>query len=268
MDDYTDLDVRLEGDVFRIAIDRPERANAIRDITHEEFTHVFEEARESDARVVVLTGTGNAFCAGADFEYLKRQREKGMPEAFEQYRRDIDLVRDMLDLEKPIIGRINGAATGLGATIALFCDILIASEDAVIGDTHVRAGLVAGDGCTVIMPFLIGMNKAKELLMTGELVPAPEAEELGLVNYAVPAEKLDDKVDEMADKLASGPQFAVGYTKLALNQWLQQGVDDFMLESLALEGLSQRHEDHEEAVKAFLEGRDPEFPTARGSDDG
>ncbi|RQG95434.1 enoyl-CoA hydratase/isomerase family protein [Natrarchaeobius chitinivorans] len=266
MRDYETLDVSLDGDVLRIAIDRPEAANAINATAHEEFTHVFKDAYRSDAKVIVLTGNGDAFCAGADFNYLEEQHARGMPEAFEMYRQDVDLIRDMLNCHKPIIGRLNGHAAGLGATIMLFSDIIVASEQAKIGDTHVKAGLVAGDGCTVIMPHLIGMNKAKELLMTGELVPADEAAELGLVNYAVPHEELDKKVDEMVDKLLSGPQTAIGYTKLALNQWLQQGVDDYLLESLAFEALSQRHDDHTEAVEAFLAGREPDFPSASERD--
>lgn len=266
MREYSTLDVSLEGDVFHIAIDRPDRANSINAKAHEEFTYVFKDAHRSDAKAIVLTGNGDSFCAGADFQYLKEQHERGMPQAFEMYRQDVELVRDMLNTQKPIIGRLNGPAAGLGATIMLFTDIIVASERAKIGDTHVKAGLVAGDGCTVIMPHLIGMNKAKELLMTGELVSAEEAEELGLVNYAVPHEELDDKVDEILEKLLSGPQTAVGYTKLALNQWLQRSVDDYLLEALAFEALSQRHADHSEAVSAFLDGREPAFPSATGDD--
>lgn len=266
MRDYNTLDVTREGDVLRVAIDRPDRANAINGEAHEEFTYVFKDAHRSDAKAIVLTGNGDSFCAGADFDYLEEQHARGMPEAFEMYRQDVTLIRDMLNTHKPIIGRLNGPAAGLGATIMLFSDIIVASERAKIGDTHVNAGLVAGDGCTVIMPHLIGMNKAKELLMTGELVDAEEAADLGLVNYAVPHDELDDKVDEILDKLLSGPQTAIGYTKLALNQWLQGSVDDYLLESLAFEALSQRHADHTEAVTAFKDGETPDFPSASRQD--
>jgi len=177
--------------------------------------------------------------------------------------RDKTVLKDLVNLRKPVIARIDGDATGLGATLALFSDITIAAEGARIGDPHVKAGLVAGDGGAVIWPLLIGLNNAKEYLMTGDLVPATEAEDIGLVNHAVPAEELDDKVDELVEKLATGPQLAIQYTKIATNGWLEFGMNNVLRESMALEGMSQGHPDHEEAVDAFLEGRRPNFPTAR-----
>ncbi len=112
-----------------------------------------------------------------------------------------------------MIAKVNGDATGLGATLALFCDIVMLSEDARIGDPHVNVALVAGDGGAVIWPLLTSLNKAKELLMTGELLSAEEAKELGLVNHVVPADELDNATDEMVEKLATGPQTAIRYTK-------------------------------------------------------
>lgn len=266
MREYNSLDVSQTGDVLRIAFDRPDQHNSINEGTHEELGTVFRDAASTDARVVVFTGNGDrAFSAGGDFNMLKQGLTD--PSVFrDSMRRDETILKDLVNLEKPVIARVNGDATGLGATLALFSDIVIASETARIGDPHVKAGLVAGDGGAVVWPLLTSLSKAKELLMTGDLVTATEAEDLGLVNYAVPPEELDDKVDEMVEKLATGPQLAIQYTKLAVNGWLEFGMNNILRESMALEGLSQAHEDHAEAVESFLEKRRPNFPSARDPD--
>lgn len=263
MEDYSQLDVSLEGDVLRIAFDRPEKRNAINGAVSDELARVFRDTQGTDARVVVLTGNGEAFSAGGDLEWLQ-ERVSDPPYSVHNPE---TIIKDMLNLDRPIIARLNGDTIGLGATLALFCDIAIASEDARIGDPHINAGLAAGDGGAVIWPLLTSMNKAKELLMTGKLLSAEEAVELGLINYAVPSDELDETVDEMIDELASGPQTAIRYTKLALNTWLEQGVNSVLRQSLALERLSQRHPDHEEAVDAFLNRREPKFPSGRKSDE-
>jgi enoyl-CoA hydratase len=162
-----------------------------------------------------------------------------------------------------VSAKIDGDATGFAATLALLSDVTIASEDATVGDPHVNAGLVAGDGGAVVWPMLVGMNRAKELLMTGELLDAQRAAEIGLINRAVPADELDEEVGELVDRLANGPQVAIRYTKRALNTWLELGVDAVLRQSLALEAMSQQHPDHREGIDAFREGRRPEFPSSR-----
>jgi len=123
--------------------------------------------------------------------------------------------------------------------------------------------LVAGDGGAVVWPLIVGLQTAKEFLMTGKMVTGAEAADIGLVNEALPSDELDERVDEVIDELASGPQVAIRYTKVALNEWLHLRVDNVLRESLALEAVSQRHPDHAEAVDAFLEGREPDFPSGR-----
>ncbi len=145
-----------------------------------------------------------AFCAGGDMRWFQSMIDE--PARFRAIAPAAKrIVFSLLELEKPIICRLNGAAAGLGATIALMCDVIIAADTAVIGDPHVRMGFVAGDGGAVIWPQLIGFARAKELLMTGDMLTAEQAERLGLVNHVVPLAELDAKVDAMADKLASGP---------------------------------------------------------------
>lgn len=264
MREYTSLDVRMEDDVFRIAFDRPDDNNASNPVMHNELSTVFRDAYESDARVVLLTGNGDSFSAGGDIEYMDERNKN--PESYsweDTLREGEEIIESILNLEKPLIVKVNGHAIGLGATIALFGDIVIASEDAKIGDPHVKVGLVAGDGGAVIWPLLTDVHTAKELLMTGKLLSASEASEIGLINRAVPSEDLDEEVDELVDELASGPQTAIRYTKMAINKWIRTGAKDIIRESLALEGISQRHPDHEEAVEAFIEDREPDFPSGR-----
>lgn len=263
---YDHLAVTTDDDVFRIEIDRPDSLNAVNAALHTDLASVFRDAYDSDARVVLLTGKGDAFSAGGDISWMDDAIDD--PASFRQTIREAEeIVQGILNVEKPIVARINGDAIGLGATLALFCDIKIASEDARIGDPHVSVGLVAGDGGAVIWPLLTSMSTAKEMLLTGDHVTATEAVDLGLINYAVPPEELDSRTDEMIEKLATGPQTAIRYTKMALNSWLEHGMNVSFRQSVALEGLSQAHEDHEEGVEAFLEGRRPRFPSARQPDD-
>ena len=165
----------------------------------------------------------------------------------------------LLELEKPLICRLNGAAAGLGATIALMSDIIIAVDTAAIGDPHVKAGLVAGDGGAIIWPQLIGFARAKELLMTGDMLPADEAARMGLINHAVPADELDAKVDEIAGKILGNPRWAVRWTKTATNITLRELAVKLLDPAVAYEIVTNMTEDRKEAVNAFIERRRPQF---------
>lgn len=260
--DYQNLDVSLEDDVFMIRFDRPDYHNAIDEQTHEELPQAFRDAYDADARVVCITGKGKAFSAGGDAGWLTDAIED--PSMWrDTVKHAEELIESLTNIEKPVVAKVNGDAVGLGATIALNTDIVIASEDARIGDPHVKMGLVAGDGGVSIWPLLTNLHKAKEYLMTGDLMSAEEAQDLGLVNYSVPPEELEERVDEMIDKLASGPQVAVRYTKKSLNGWVDFANNMVFKNSLALEAVSAHAEDHEEAVEAFVEKRKADFPTGR-----
>jgi enoyl-CoA hydratase len=182
------------------------------------------------------------------------------PSSFEKTAREAkQIIFTLLDCEKPIIAKVNGHATGLGATIALFCDVIFASEAAKIGDPHVSVGLVAGDGGAVIWPQLIGYARAKEYLMTGKLMSAAEAARIGLINHAVPATELDAQVRDFADHLAAGAIKAIKWTKMSVNIGLKQLASSIMDASLAYEAMSNVTVDHQEAVHAFREKRKPLF---------
>jgi enoyl-CoA hydratase len=237
--------------------------NAVNALLHEELARIFYDvALDRETDVVVFTGAGRAFCAGGDINWM--QEMVNDPEIFEttgiEGKR---IIFSLLDLEKPVICRMNGDAIGLGATMALFCDIVIAADTAKIGDPHVRVGLVAGDGGAVIWPQLIGYARAKEYLMTGDLIAAPEAARMGLINYAVPAAELDAKVDAMADKLTRGATKAIRWSKVSANIGLKQLAHSIMDASIAYETVSNVSRDHAEAVSAFREKRRPSFGASR-----
>ncbi len=256
---YKALAFERRGRVLWVTLNRPEALNAVDQDLHYELSVVFDEiGRDEACDVVVLTGAGKAFCAGGNAAWMQAMIDdpSRFPAIAPEAKR---IVFSLLELEKPIICRLNGAAAGLGATIALLCDVIIAADTALIGDPHVRMGLVAGDGGAVIWPQLIGYARAKEFLMTGELITAERAERIGLVNYAVPADELDARVETMATRLAEGAGLAIRWTKTVANIPLRKLAQELMDASLAYETMSNRTADHQEAVHAFREKRKPRF---------
>ncbi len=245
--------------VLTITLDGPGPVNAVNEVMHHELSLAFLHAQDDpDSDVVVLTGAGRAFCAGGDMDWFQAMIDD--PSKFRAIGPEAKrIVTSLLDLEKPIICRLNGAAAGLGATIALLCDVIIADDKAVIGDPHVKVGLVAGDGGAVIWPQLIGFAKAKELLMTGDMLSASEAERLGLINYAVPSELLDTKVDELVSRILSNPKWAVRWTKTITNLPLKELVVKLMDASIAYETLANMTRDRAEAVSAFVDKREARY---------
>ena len=188
------------------------------------------------------------------------------PARFEQTIREAkQIVFGLIDCEKPVIAKLNGHATGLGCTIALFCDVIFAAEHAKIGDPHVSIGFVAGDGGAVIWPQLIGYARAKEYLLTGDLMTAAQAAQIGLINYAIPAAELDERVAAFADRLSAGATRAIRWTKMSVNIGLRDLATSIMDASLAYEALSNITPDHAEAVRAFSEKRAPVFERSRDS---
>jgi len=244
--------------ILTITLNRPPM-NPIHYELHNELARLWYKVQlDHDADVVVLTGAGEVFSAGGDIPMMQKRIDD--PELFNQKNLEMkQMIFGLLDLEKPVIARINGDCIGLGATIALMCDLSIAVDDARFGDPHVKMGYVAGDGGAVIWPQLIGYAKAKEYLLTGDMLDAKEAERLGLINYAVPRAELDAKVNALADKLARGSTKAIKWTKTAINIPLRQLAHSMMDASLAYEAITNMGPDHQEAVKAFQEKRRPNF---------
>ncbi|MFM9999925.1 MAG: enoyl-CoA hydratase/isomerase family protein [Burkholderiaceae bacterium] len=252
LDAYQTILHSRRGKVLSLTLNQPEKLNAIGAEMHRELAQVFIDAADDpDSEVIVLTGAGRAFSAGGDLQWMQSMIDR--PQEFDRItaREAKRIVFSLLDCDKPVIAKLNGHATGLGATIALFCDVIFAAEHAKIGDPHVSVGFTAGDGGAVIWPQLIGYARAKEYLMTGDLMLATEAARMGLINHAVPAAELDARVDAFADRLAGGALQAIRTTKMSVNIGLKQLAHSIMDASIGYEGLSNRSHDHQEAVRAF-----------------
>lgn len=250
------LKIEIEDKIATVTLDRPEKRNAVNYALHVGFEDALGElGYDNDVAAIVVTGAGKAFCAGGDlvgFYPEDRTIRNSM--------RNRRLNWSMAHCETPLIAAVNGTAAGLGATIALMCDVVYMADDARIGDTHVSAGLTAGDGGQVIWPLLVGPNRAKEYLMAGELIPAEEADRIGLVNHVVPADELMTHAMAYARKVAAGPQAAVRWSKMAINKMIEQQQVLNLDFGLATEFLcSEGSEDTKEAMLAFVEKRKPRF---------
>ena len=250
------LKVEIEDKVALVTMDRPRKKNAINFALHEGLENIFRElSYDNDVGAIILTGSGDTFSAGGDLTSF-------YPEGhiYRNSLRNRALNWAMLHCETPIIAAVNGTAAGLGATVALMCDVIYMSETAKIGDSHVKAGLTAGDGGQVIWPLLVGPHRAKEYLMAGEMIPASEADRIGLVNHVVPADELLDHARRYALKLAGGAQSAIRWTKMAINKMIEQQQVLNLDFGLSTEFMcSSGTEDTKEAMAAFVEKRAPKF---------
>ena len=256
---YQALALRRDGAVLHVTLDRPETMNAIDEELHADLQRLFTDVAQDDStNVVVITGAGRAFSAGGNIEAMQTLIDR--PHLFvKEGAKGKQLIFSILDCPKPIIAKVNGAAIGLGATIALFCDIIIAAQHAKFADPHVKIGLSAGDGGAVIWPALLGFARGKEFLFTGDTLTGEEAARIGLINRAVAADELDKVTDELAQRIAGGASRAIQWTKLSVNIALKQLVHSVLDASFAYEALSNRTRDHQEAVNAFREKRLPRF---------
>ncbi|MBW2425161.1 MAG: enoyl-CoA hydratase/isomerase family protein [Deltaproteobacteria bacterium] len=257
-----------EAGVLWVTLDRPDRRNAITPEMHADLAPLFERiAADSDVAVVVLTGAGDkAFTVGADFGGMQDNLDAGGYEDGHPglMKESASIVRAQLSIRQPIIAALNGDAIGLGATMALFCDIVLLAEHARLGDPHVKAGIVAGDGGAILWPLLLGPHRGKEVLMFGDLITAQEADRLGLANRVVPGAELAGVAEKMALRLAKGPRVAIEFNKRLANADILDRVNRLLDSSLAMEALTFETSDHKEAVKAFLEKREPVFGQGGG----
>jgi enoyl-CoA hydratase len=245
---------KRDNGVVLATLNRPERRNAVDDAMHSELGQLPCDAdTDRDVKVVVITGAGGAFCAGGDFSGGLR------PRGGQLWLEAARLVNNILDCRKPVLTAVNGYAMGLGATVALLGDVVFAARSAVFADTHVRMGIGAGDGGQLIWPLLLGVNRAKYYLMTGDRIPAAEAERLGLVNFVVEDDALMEQTLELADRLAAGPALAISASKVAVNQYMKMVSNLVLPLSLKLEEGTMASEDFREAVRAFAEKREPKY---------
>jgi enoyl-CoA hydratase len=253
---YRYMKAERDGKVLKLSFNRPECMNSINNELHAEMASIFADVSyDKETFAVLLTGEGGAFSAGGDLKGMVIDNGGWTQIAWEAKK----IINDLLDLEKPIIAAINGAAAGLGATVALFCDVIFASDRAKISDPHVKIGITAGDGGAVIWPLLCGVARAKEMLLTGDVLSADQAYKLGLVNHVVPHNELMNTAMAFAQRMANGPAYAIRSTKVSVNKLLKTVTNLTLDTSLALEGLSFQTEDFREGVSAFIEKREPKF---------
>lgn len=262
------LTAREQGGVLWLTLNRPEAANAVTPDQRDRLIDLLAEASgRVEVRAVVLGATGKHFCTGADLRHSRPgpERSEGAPERVvgdvaRMIREGAQrLIAAVVDCEKPVIGAINGTAAGIGAHLALACDLVIAAEGARFIEVFVRRGLVPDGGGCWLLPRLVGLQKAKELMFFGDDLPAADAERLGLVNRVVPGDELDKVVGEWAARLAAGPTRSLGLTKGLLNRSLDSDRDTAFREEARAQELNMTTQDANEGVAAFVERREPDY---------
>ena len=245
-----------------ITLNRPDRLNAITvEVYHELTDFIAQLQDEKDVRVVVITGAGRAFCSGGDVvDIIGELTGRDAEGLLEFTRLTCALIHNMRALPKPIIASLNGTVAGAGACIALASDIRIAAEEAKIAFIFVKVGLAGTDmGATYLLPRVVGLAKATELLMTGDFIQAAEAERIGLYNRVVARDQLEGATREFAEKLARGPALGIAKTKEMLNREMHMGFESALEAEAVAQALCMQTQDFKEAHAAFIEKRPAKF---------
>lgn len=251
-----------EHGIATITLNRPERLNALTFEVYRELTDTFATLRDKrDVRVVVLTGAGRAFCSGGDVhDIIGELFSRNMEGLLEFTRLTCELIQNIRALPKPVIASLNGTTAGAGACIALASDIRIASEDAKIAFLFVKVGLAGTDmAASYLLPRVVGLAKATEMLFTGDFISATEAERIGLYNRVVPAAELSTTTHDFAKRLARGPAFALGKTKEMLNRELDMDLQAALESEAQAQAICMQHPDYREAYEAFVAKRTAKF---------
>jgi enoyl-CoA hydratase len=265
---YTGLGLALREGIMTVTLSNPGRKNAITAVQGDELVTIWEDLWDDAAvRVIILTGEGGDFCSGADVSRLvgKAEAANAVPSELQvkpvnpTFRKARKHVYGILECEKPVIAKVRGVAYGLGVNLALACDMVFAAPGARFCDSHVKMGLVAGDGGVLLWPLLVGMHRAKEYLMTGEPVFAEKAADIGLINGCIADDHLDAHVQAFAEKLRDLPPHAVNYTKAALNVAMRQMTGAAFEMSLGYEIYTMKTNDFREASSAMMAKRKGEF---------
>ena len=262
-DKYSFIKIEVaETGVATVTLNDPDKLNSIGPEQHREMEDIWLDlARDESIRVIVLTGAGRAFSAGGDVKRMAARAgtEFGLEYALRVPQNTLRLFEHMLLVPQPIIAAVNGDAIGLGLTVALFADMSLVAEDARLGDTHIKVGLVAGDGGAVVWPLLVGPQRAKEFLMRGKLLKGAEAAAMNLVNYAYPREDVLGEAIKVAEEIAAQPVWAVRWSKAAVNKLMKAQLNQILELSIAYESLTMLTQDYKEAATAFAEKRRPDY---------
>lgn len=255
--DFNDILVTIDKGICTIKLNRPDVRNALGLTLRKELKEFFSSVKENDEiKVIVLTGEGKAFSAGGDLSSLKEiDAVKGRLRLQSGH----EMIQAIIDLEKPVIAAVNGAAAGAGFSLALACDFIIAKRSSFFVQSFMNVGLVPDLGSIYFLPRLIGRQRALELMLLGDRVTAEQALSLGIINSVVEDESFEDAVYQISSRLAEGPGFAAGLTKKLVNRSVLANINEtFELEGFA-QGLCFESEDFKEGIRAFFEKRKPRF---------
>lgn len=251
------LQVERADGVVTITFDRPEKRNAVNDQMWDELHAVATDlGRATDVRCVVLTGAGGAFCSGAD---LSGPSEGEPSHHLAVMRRINTVVQALHELPQPTIAKVTGVAAGVGVSFAVGCDLVVATPEARFSVIFAKRGLSLDGGASWLLPRLIGLHRAKELALFGDVISAADADRLGLLNRIVPADEIDAFVDDWAQRLAAGPPIALSMTKRMLNRSFEQGFEQALDDEARCQTVNFGTADTVEAITAFVTKREPTF---------
>ena len=256
--------LKKEGHIGTIVLNRPEKRNAISQLMTEELKAALDEvASDDEVRVLLLTGAGPVFCAGVDFGSMGDREKWEHGQLGDEMRRILrkrqQIVLGLQRLEKPSLAMIDGACVGAGVEMVCACDIRVGSEKARFQVAYTRIGLSPGWGGTWLLPKIVGIGKAAELIFTGNFMEAKEAEKVGLLNKLVPSEDLDEETMTLAHTIANGPPIAIRLSKLQMYKGLEMDLETACEMSAAMEMITSNSADHREGVRAFFEKRAPNY---------
>lgn len=251
------LQVERANGIVTVAFDRPERRNAVNGQMWDELAEVAASiVGSTDDRCVVLTGAGGAFCSGADLADLAGERPV---HHLALMRRINTVVQAFHELPQPTIAKVTGVAAGVGMSLALGCDLVVASEEARFSEIFAKRGLSLDGGSSWLLPRLVGLHRAKELALFADVISAQEALDIGIVNRVVPATEIDSLVTDWAERLAAGPPIALAMTKRMLNRAFEQSFEQALDDEARCQTVNFGTQDTVEAISAFLQKRDPHF---------
>jgi enoyl-CoA hydratase/carnithine racemase len=264
--EFKEILYEVKGPVAIITLNRPERLNALTMLTHRELEAAINEVEKDDrVRAVVITGAGKGFCSGDDVQdifldpedNLRREKQARL-QILQRKRHSMGGAHRLVEINKPSIAAVNGAAVGYGCDMSLMCHMRIASEKARFGEVFLRVGLIP-DAAMILLPRLVGTAKAYELILTTDIIDAQEAERIGLVNKVVPHEQLMNAAMELADKITSKPPISVQLAIEGIRRGVKLPLADYMEWQAQAFMVCAETEDHIEGSKAFLEKRQPVF---------
>jgi enoyl-CoA hydratase/carnithine racemase len=258
--DYESIIYEKKNGVAKITLNRPEALNAINRTMFSEVGQALDDAeRDGSVSVVVITGSGQSFCAGVDLKFASEEL-KTLQDQQDFFRLGNTMVLERMEgLSKPVIAAVKGYCLAGGFEIMVSTDLVVAAEDAKIGDQHINVGMFGGGGCVYRLSLLVGMRKAKEIVLTGKRLSGKEAEQIGLVNLAVPPDKLESTVEEIAAGLCEKSPVALRLSKWFINRVSMPDAATKLELAIMYSLIDATSEDKEEGMRAFLEKRKPVF---------